>query len=239
MSRDHRDNSANSTNAPIITTNQAELQRPRNLLDAISDIQQYYVIEVKGQEIPAEFLTISRTLELFKVGVKSGFYEGITLALMSPFFAFYLFPFILRSPDLTTRILFGIMPYMMLVINTLLCSYISRYYVGAITRKSINALFGGRTMSLLIKAFLIYIFYYVLYRLSTPAHVWEVARHFGSWSQRIYYGYLDILPKLMPVATEITSLMAVAAVVPYGMSYLLDIWHRYKVKKNALAISGR
>lgn len=227
-------------NNPIITTGQqGRMMLPRNLLDAISDIQQYYVVESNCKDIPVEFLTISRTIEFFKIGMKSGFVEGLTLVLLMPFFAFYLFPFVLESPDFGTKVIFGSMPYILVIINTALCCYIARYYVGKITRKAINSLLSGRTMSLLVKALLIYVFYLILHRVSTPDRVWEITRLFGALSERIYYGYLEILPKMIPVATESAAAMAVAAVVPYGMVYFLDLWTRYKSKKNMRSISAR
>ena len=227
------------TNAPILTTNQGQVEQPQTLLDAISDIQQFYVIESQGQDIPGDFLTIKRSMEFFKIGVKSGFVEGIALALLTPFFAFYLMPFVLKAPDLTTKILFGSMPYILIAVNTVLCSYIGQFYVGKITRKSINSLLSGRTMSLLVKALLIYVFYLILHRVSTPSRVWEVTKHFGSWAERFYYGYLEILPQMIPVATQCALIMAIAAVVPYGMVYSLDQWQRSKIKRNMRKISAR
>ncbi|BCO09317.1 hypothetical protein GF1_16930 [Desulfolithobacter dissulfuricans] len=241
MSKDS--NSRNDTNATIVTTDQGHIERPKNLLNAISDIQQFYVIEKEGQDIPCEFLTIERTLDFFKIGIKSGFHEGLALALLMPFISFYMLPFILKEPDTFTKILFGSLPYMVLVVNTLLCSYVSRYYVGNITRKSINSLFGGRIMSLITKAFLIYVFYLVLYRISTPERVWElsqyISKNLGLNPKSLYYGYLKIKPYLVPVATESAVLMVVGAVVPYGMVYSLDIWNRYKSKRNERIISAK
>ncbi|MFH7321465.1 hypothetical protein ACHHRT_12765 [Desulfurivibrio sp. D14AmB] len=240
MARDVSSGRGSDTNAPIVTTDQASRPiRPQNLLDAISDIQQFYVIESKGQDIPGEFLTIGRTVDFFKIGAKSGFAEGLILILLMPFFAFYLNPFVLKAPDLFTRSLFSTLPYIMVIVNTLLCSYIGRYYIGKITRKAINSLLTGRTMSLLLKAFLIYVFYLLLHRVSTPHRVWAAAKHFGSLSESLYYGYLKILPQMVPVATEIAVIMAIAAIMPYGMVYFQDAWTRWKAKRNLRTISAK
>lgn len=240
MSREASGGRGGDTNAPIIQTDQAgQVVQPRSLLDAISDIQQYYVVEGKGQDIPGEFLTLGRSLDFFKVGMRSGFMEGITLALLMPFFAFYLFPFVLTGPDMFTKIFFGSLPYIVLIVNTLLCSYIGRYYVGKITRKAINNLLSGRTLSLLIKGLLIYVFYLVLHRISTPERVWNVTQHLGSWDERLYYGYLQVLPEMTSVATEIAIIMAIGAVVPYATVYFLDIWTRFKTRRNLQSISAK
>ena len=238
MAKDREGRGQNDTNAQIITTDTGRIYRPKNLLSAISEIQQFYVIESKGQNIPAEFLTIERTLDFFKIGVASGFQEGLALALLFPVFHFYLFPFVFHQLDLFSKILFGCIPYLPLIINTTMCSYISRYYVGNITRKGINSLLMGRAMSLLFKAFLIYVLYLVLYRISTPENIWKAAMHFGSRAVKIYYGFFEIKPHLLPVANESATLMVVASIFPYGSVYFLDLWHRYRIKRNAKSISA-
>ncbi len=129
-------------------------------------------------------------------------------------------------------------PYLVLLINTAMCIYISRYYVGNITRKAINSLLLGRAMSLLLKAFLIYVIYLLLYRLSTPENVWKLVIHFGSMAEKIYYGFMEIKPHLLPVAVKSSMLMVVAAICPYGSVYHLDLWHRYRIKRNAKIISA-
>jgi len=238
MAKEREGRGQNDTNAQIITTDNGRIYKPKNLLNAISEIQQFYVIESKGQNIPAEFLTIERTLDFFRIGMTSGFQESLALALLFPVFHFYLFPFVFHRLDLFSKILFGCIPYLPLIINTAMCSYISRYYVGNITRKGINSLLMGRAMSLLLEAFLIYVLYLVLYRISTPENIWKAAGHFGSKAVKIYYGFFEIKPHLLPVASDSAMLMVVAAIFPYGSVYLLDLWHQYLLKRNAKSISA-
>ena len=238
MAKEREGNGQNDTNAQIITTDSGRIYQPKNLLSAISEIQQFYVIESKGQNIPAEFLTLERTLDFFKIGIKSGFHEGFALILLFPLFHFYLFPFVFHQLDLFSKILFGCIPYLPLIIKTGMCSYISRYYVGNITRKGINSLLMGRALSLLVKAFLVYVIYLILYRISTPQNIWKFAVQFGSRAQEIYYGYLTIKPHLLPLATKSSLLMVLAAIFPYGSVYVLDLLHRYKIKRNSKIISA-
>ncbi len=222
-----------SPNATIITASGSRgTPRRRNIINAISEIQQFYVIESQGQEIPGEFLTLEGSLDFFRIGIKSGFNEGLFLVLLFPVFSFYILPFVLKRPDLFIQIVFDSFPYLVLMVNTLLCIYISRYYVGNITRKAINSLFIGRAITLISKGFLVYVFYLILFKMSTPEHVWAIAQHFGKNAKSFYYGYLMILPHLVPVATEIALFLLVAAIVPYGSVYLLDLWRRAKVKRN-------
>jgi len=238
MDKEWENRGQSDTNAQIITTDSGRIYRPRNLLNAISEVQQFYVIESKGQDIPGEFLTLEHTLDFFKIGVKSGFHEGFALIILFPVFHFYLFPFVFHKLDFLGHILFGSIPYLVLIVNTGMCCYISRYYVGNITRKAINSLLMGRAMSLLLKAFLLYVLYLVLYRLSTPENIWKLARQFGSRAEKLYSGFFEVKPHLMPVATESSILMVAAAIFPYGSVYLLDLWRRYRIKRNAKIISA-
>ena len=238
MAREREDKGAGPTNAQIITTDGGRIYKPVNLISAISEIQQFYVIESKGQNIPAEFLTLERTIDFFKIGLKSGFNEGIALVLLFPMFHLYLLPFVFLHLDWFSHLLFAAIPYLPLVINTLMCSYISRYFVGNITRKGINSLLSGRALSLLLKAFLVYVVYLILFRLSTPENIARLARHFGSNAQDIYQGFFTIRPHLVPLATKSSLLMVLAAIFPYGSVYLLDCWHRYKIKRNMKRITA-
>ena len=238
MAREREEQGRNTTNAQIITTDTGRIYGPKNLLSAISEIQQFYVIESKGQNIPAEFLTLERTLDFFKIGIKSGFHEGLTLTLLFPVFHFYLFPFVFHQCDLFSRLLFSSIPYLVLAINTAMCCYICRYFVGNITRKAINSLFTGRALALLLKAFLLYVLYLLIFRLSTPTNIWQLASQFGSMAGKIYYGYFEVKPHLLPVATKSALIMTIAAIFPYGSVFLLDGWLRYKIRRNARIISA-
>lgn len=53
------------------------------LLGAMAQIQQFFVIEKSGQEIPDEFLTIQGKFNFFKVGCGSGFIEGLSFAVLA------------------------------------------------------------------------------------------------------------------------------------------------------------
>ncbi len=228
-----------SPNATIITTGSGGGNpRPKNIINAISDIQQFYVIEKQGQDIHAEFLTLEGSLDFFRIGIKSGFNEGLFLVLLFPVFSFYLLPFVLQSSDLSTDIIFGSVPYLPVLINTLLCSYISRYYIGNITRKAVNSLFAGRAIILITKGFSVYVFYLVLYKMSTPERVWSIAGYFKENAEKFYYGYLETLPHLVPLATRCAIIIVVAAIVPYGSVYLLDLWHKYKINRNTRLINN-
>ena len=216
MVKEWENRGQSDTNAQIITTDSGRIYRPRNLLNAISKVQQFFVIESKGQDIPGEFLTLKHTLDFFKIGIKSGFHEGFALVLLFPVFHFYLFPFVFQKLDFVSHILFGSIPYLVLMVNTAMCCYISRYYVGNITRKAINSLLMGRAMSLLLKAFLLYVLYLVLFRLSTPENIWTLAMQFGSRAKEIYNGFFEIKPLQYPLPIAVPQTCDQMFVISWG-----------------------
>jgi len=228
-----------SPNATIITTPGGgnNPMRPKGLISAISDIQQFFVIESQGQDIPAEFLTLEGSLDFFRIGATSGFKEGLFLIIFFPVFSFWLLPFVFHAPDMVMTIMLNSVPYLPIIINTILCIYISRYYVGNLTRKAVNSLFIGRAILLIGKAVLIYVGYYILYNMSTPDRVWLVVKHFGN-SEQLYTDYFKVLPTMMPLVMHCVLIMAISSVVPYGSVYVLDYWRRYKVKKNQQIIGN-
>lgn len=213
--------------------------KPSTLITAISSIQHYYVIEQGGNEIPGEFLTIEGTIEYFKIGAKSGFSEGLMFFFIYPLMEFYVIPFVLKDPSHFMVMSFRSLPFFMIAFNTLLCGYISKFYIGKITRKAINSLFTGRALSLFLKGSLIWVLYYFVFHIGKPEIVWSVAERFGDKAEKIYYGYYNIRPIIMDTANRSFTWLVVAAFGPYGIVYLRDLARRHRIKKNQESISNK
>ncbi len=228
-----------SPNATFINTDNRQYVKPRSIINVISDIQHYCMAEKLGKALPAEYLTLENSLGFFGVGAKSGLTEGLFLLLLLPAVDFYLVPFVLKSPSLFLKTMIGSFPFLPVIANTFLCAYISQYFVGVVTRKAINAFFTGRMLVLIFKSFMIYIFYTLLTGLSTPERVWQLAQYSGKNAEAIYYGYMTMLPNIMPIATRCSLLVMVAAILPYGIVFLMDMWRRSKIKRNHARITGK
>lgn len=208
------------------------------LLDAVSEIQHFYVME-EGQDIPIEFLTINKSIEFFKTGALSGFGEGLILFLLYPLFEFYLVPFVFKMPDLTTKILFESIPWFIVGINTLICVYVSRFYVGKITRRAINNLLMGRSMALVLKGALIFALYYMIAGISTPEKVWLFAKNFGGNAESVYYGFFAIKDNLIPAGTKALCFLAGGALGPFGTVYIVDLLRQRRIKSNLARVTSQ
>lgn len=238
-----RGSSGYSPNATVINTsgggkNDKPKQEKPTIIGAISNIQQYYIMEKVGQDIPGEFLTLEGSIGFFTVGMRSGLTEGVMLAILLPLVEFYLVPVVLKTPTLFLRIVLSALPFFPVIINTILCVFVGRYYVGNVTRKAINSLFTGRIIVLMAKSFLVYVFYRLLTGLSTPERVWAVAEKLNKNSEAFYVGYMQMLPHIMPIANRCAILILVGAVLPYSTVFLFDQWRRNKINRNRARISG-
>jgi hypothetical protein len=216
--------------------------KPKNIINAISEVQQFYVIESKGQNIPVEFLTLEGTIGFFKMGLRSGFGETVFIFFLFPVFEFYLIPFVFHSTGLGA-VLIGAVPFILLMANTGLCFYVSRFYIGTLTRRAINSLFFGRAFILCIKSFLMYVLYSCASnpRLASPERLWSLAlRCFNNQetAKNFYYGALKILPYVVPVTMVCSISMLLSAFLPYGSAYLLDCRRQRKKEKNQARVAG-
>jgi hypothetical protein len=216
--------------------------KPKSIIDAVSEIQQFYVIESKGQDIQKEFLTLEGTIGFFKMGLRSGFGETIFIFLLFPVFEFYLIPFVFHSQGLGA-IVMGAVPFLLLLVNTGLCFYVSRFYVGTLTRRAINALFFGRAFILIIKSFVMYVLYFCVSnsRIATPERIWSLALRFFNnevTAKNFYYGIEKILPYVVPVTIVCSLSMLLSAFLPYGSAYLLDRRRQRRREKNQVRVIG-
>lgn len=215
--------------------------KKKGLLDAIGDIQYWYVMEKDGTHIDGDWMTLPDSLEYWKIGAKSGFNEALFVFLAYPIMEFWLLPFVLDGTKMTTtlKISFNSLPYLMVLFNTLLCLFVSKFYIGQMTRKVINSIFIGRSMALFAKGVLIFLLYWTISAVSTPDAIWKVAKLFGHNAQRFYYGFFQIKPLIASCGLRALVFMSGAAFVPYGLVYVRDFYRQYKIRRNTERISGR
>ena len=195
---------------------------PRNMIDAISEIQQYHIIERTGQDIPSDFLTMRGMLTFFLVGFRSGFWEGVFLALLLPL-AWGVWEEVIPAfggtADLFGKCLvflfgFGISLMMTVVLGGIL----AKYYGGNLTRKAVNSLVWGRTLSLVAKGFLIFLVFNLLVFLCSPRNVFllcEGAGRFIGDPASLYSGIMGMKEPLRKSAATQLVLSPTLSVIPF------------------------
>ncbi|AII15588.1 hypothetical protein CIG1485E_a0063 (plasmid) [Campylobacter iguaniorum] len=205
---------------------------PKNIINALSEIQRYYVLESRSDDLPKEYFTLEQIFDFFKIGFKSGILEGLLFITLLPFlqtiypgFKFYFLGDALNNQE---EMLFTVSSYAPIVISTIFMVYLSKYYEGGLTKRAIFALINGRSSTFIIKGVGIYYLLHYIQELSLkdPNVVYSWI-DFSQWifsffttheltAEMIYnYYYRFVIPALGDTANEIFFSMLIFAFFPY------------------------
>lgn len=158
MARD-KDSSVMSPGAPP--------GKPVGLIDAIAEIQQYYVVERQGSTINSEFLTMKGKMMFMEIGFKAAFISGLVSALMTPVSIGVLEEYIpifgSSDPSLFDKTFALILSISFTLGYALFLSSLGKYYIGDITKTSVKNLMGGFVGGALLKMTLVFIFFHFVY----------------------------------------------------------------------------
>lgn len=196
-----------------------------HLLDALSQIQQFYTIESKGKDIPDDFLTIRGKLNFFNVGFGAGFFEALIFA-----FLMCLTLPLISDPN-TRQWISGYFPpveydFFLWVINLIpivisggLCCFMSKYYIGKITKKAVDMLLLGRLFSLCTKGLLLFFVLTFLSNQINPESAWSFSKYVAlkkySLSVKLYDIIMLLKPLLIKKAFETVIIFLVAMTLPF------------------------
>lgn len=205
-----------------IVTNSSAPPLPRNIISAISQIQQYYTLEKKGSEIPTDFLTLEGTLDFWFIGFKTSLIDGIVVGIMGPImlgvFRRYIPIFGTFEPNFFDRIWSLIMTFGLTIGYTIFLSSVTRYYIGQITKTAIKNLFSGIFLGAFLKALLLVIFYHTLYYLIiTPRNVFTVLNSFekviGPKNIELTYYWIMSCRQVLPGASVVAIVSSIILIL--------------------------
>ena len=220
----------------------------QNIFNALSEIQRFYVIEERSDELPREYFTIEQILNYLKIGFKNGLYESLIfvtlvpiLQIIYPSFKNYFF-----NDEITNfeKWVFIILSYTPMILSTLFMIYISKYYKGALTRRAIFSLMNGRSFAFVLKGIIFYYLmqFFVNYSLSHPLFVYGLAdwtawiiNFFSSmniFTQALYeFYYIYVIPALKKASLTIFWTMMGFALMPYLTIFYKGYRRRVKKQK--------
>ena len=216
----------------------------RHILNALSEIQRYHIIEDRSEEIPKEYFTLEQIWDYIKIGFKSGLLESFIftglICFLQAIYPSYKYYFSHATITPTEKAFFILCSFAPMVISTLFMMYISKYYKGLLTRRAIFALMNGRSASCLIKGVLVFLLFQWLMTqsLENPRLIYSMA-DWSSWLinpfvngvsvKQIYeYYYKYAVPALHDSSYEILYSMIIFALMPY-----LTIFYKgYKERRN-------
>jgi len=212
------------------------------LLSAISQIQQFFVIEKSGQEIPDEFLTIQGKMNFFNTGFGSGFVEGLTFALLASLTLPVLSDAKLMTavanyfPLARSKLFLRTLSCFPILLTAALCCYLSRFRIGILTRKSVDAFLFGRLISLMVKGGLIFAGLTALSGVITRESAWSVAKWVSfersSLAHEIYRILLNTKPRLVDMAYETVAVFTAAVALPFITIWGVSLVRKIKAKRD-------
>lgn len=227
---------------------------PATLIDAMSEIQQYYLVEQSGQPLHKDFFTMSHVMGFSKVGLHSAFRDSIvwlSLYVLLGAIVYYVQENYLveRTTQFLLWTVKGSPLYWFikmasfggLVFSTSICVLTSRYYTGMTPKRAINTLFITRAMFLIsfsLISFLMMglVFRYAMSDKAIDSITFYLARMNPEAGTNIYYFMHDYVRRALFEAS-ITVLVASSAaiVIPFCSMFFFRIQKR---KNRGLGIEG-
>ncbi len=150
----------------LIFPGDGESTKPRSLIHALSEIEQFSVAEMNS-EIPEGAMTVATGLSFFEVGIKSGLLNGLVTVIMTPLMmaaGAKLIPiFGDKDPTLFDRLFSVALSVSFSICYALfIFTILSRSYIGNVTRKATNNLVAGLSSGIISKAILSYLIFHFL-----------------------------------------------------------------------------
>ncbi len=206
-----------------------ERKSPRlyTVVDAISEIQRYHIIENTGQEIPSDFLTVKGVLMFSLAGFQTGLLEAGILALLLPIcwgvWEGAVGAFGKTETDLVGKFLVFFFSFGVSLLFTCVFAGISaKYCSGDLSRKAVDSLIAGRMFSLVCSGIVFFVSATVIESALSPKTVFSFCRTAGGilWdTESLYYFIMGMKEPL--IKSSVTHL--VCAVV-FGFIPLCTLW---------------
>jgi len=212
-----------------------------NIIEAISQIQQFYVIEKSGQEIPDDFLTIKGKLSFFNIGFGNGLMEGMAFAILTALilpimadqgvlnFVAQYFPLVQHKPFL---ILFNCLP---IIISGGICCFLAKYRIGTISKKAVDNFLYGRMFSLAIKGALVFVFLIWISSQITANNAWAFANFFNfkndEIARTIYRIIWNMKPHLISTAYQMLFIFFIATMIPMISVFTVTLFRGWEQRR--------
>ncbi|GMT42651.1 MAG: hypothetical protein IEMM0002_1062 [bacterium] len=142
-------------------------EKPNNTLEALENIQHYYVAEKAGVRVDENFFSTLDTIKYFEIGFKGAFISGLVAAALTPFaiavMENYLPVFGSSEPSTYDQVFVFVLALSFSIGYSFFYGNIGKYYIGPITKQMIRWLLGGVMTGAIIKFAIAFIFYHFIY----------------------------------------------------------------------------
>lgn len=218
---------------------------PRNLIEAVSQIQQWHLAESSGQPFRSDFFTFEHTMGFIMVGIRQSLTDSVLwLFAYVVFGMIFLFAQEFGSLEKTTDLFFwkvqGSVPYWFskiasyggLAFSTFLCCYASRYYCGVVPKKAVSTIYHTRLFFLICFSLVAFLGLGLLYKYLSDDTVYRL------YSWLALHGFTQashiaqfILRYVRRALFEASIVVVVASAVSVVLPYLAIILHRVFVRE--------
>lgn len=223
-------NNTNNTKGDVFLGTPAPPGKPKGLLDAISEIQQFFVVEKGGSEIPNDFLTFKGKMGFFEVGFKGGFVSGLVSALLTPLaigvMEKYIPIFGSYNPTTYDEVFAFVLAISFSLGYASFLAVLGKYYVGNLTKAAINNLLLGLFARAILKFFVALILFNYLYvKVLEPAKLAStlltLSGFFAYETLNTVYLWLIDFRKVFPTSTVFVGLSTLLVVIiPTGSIFI-------------------
>ena len=217
----------------VITGSPAE--KPKGLIEAISEIERLFAMEDLRAEIHEKIFTLKNKLEFFEVGFKSALVSGLITASLTPL-AIGVIEKIIPVFGSTNPTLFDQMFVFLLALSfsigyAIFVSSAGRYYRGNITKQMISNLFTGLIIGSLLKIAIVFpLFHIVYYAVITKENIIYILKFFVDYASKshllnIYVWMVEFRPVFLLSAWFIlvsTVIFISIPLITLGYSILKD-----------------
>lgn len=209
--------------------------KPKGLLDAISEIQQYYVVERSGSPIPKDFFTISGQLAFFEIGVKGGLISGLITALLSPFAIGVVEQYIPIFGDKNPTSFDMVFAFILSLSYTLgyavFYGSLGRYYIGEVSKAAIKNLLKGLAAGAIFKMFVALIGFHFLFFALEPSRLAPVILKFSGIIKHDTLNAIYVwLVQFRPVFLKASFMVVLSAILMIGIPLIAIIISHNRVK---------
>jgi hypothetical protein len=212
------------------------------IIGAISHIQQFYVIESLGQDIPEDFLTLEGQLSYFNCGFSSGFLEGLMFAVMAALFVPLLADSSVKKavadyfPLIQHTWFIWAVNCLPIFIFCSICCYLSKYRVGTLTKKAVDNLLVGRLFAMALKGSLIFVVFMMLANyIENPEHAAKTARILCTFNKenlvKTYLFLLELPDTLRTTAYDVALIFSIATIIPFGTIWFVSVFRNINRKR--------
>jgi hypothetical protein len=246
-------NASSARGGAAIIDDDLSYQRPKSTIDAVDEIQRFYVFESRAdKDLPYDFFTFKQVVEFLVIGFRA--------ALMESLFFFFAFPVAVTIYPAAKAYFFGVVPtiedyilplvvsYAPVLIMTIYVVSAARFYkAGRVTRKAIHSLFVGRSGGFFLKAFLGWWLLALLYihSYNSPQFIWHMLDLFRFIANLLLppeamintnilyeFWYQAVVPALMETADDLLVSMIVIALLPFCTLFAYGGFRRWRGRKN-------